>query len=112
MNLPMPAPGRGDLVDGPPVGDSPAPLPPWHDLLAAIVDHLDVPLPDDYDDNLKYRCLLESRAAQLRGYLKGMVEEQHEPTFHVDGIRDMTASLPITYVPYAFCQTDTEKAGL
>ncbi|MFD7516065.1 hypothetical protein ACFV85_14860 [Streptomyces niveus] len=89
-------------------------LSPWHDLLAAIVDHLDVPLPAEYDLSLKYLSLLESRVAQLRGYLGGMVEQQHESTFHAQGIRGLTAGTPVTYTPYTAPedrQTEIVEAG-
>ncbi|MFF2525920.1 hypothetical protein [Streptomyces liangshanensis] len=74
---------------------------PFHDLLAAIVDTLDVPSAANYEDIDTARRLLGTRAGQLRGYLRGMVEGQHQPDIHADGIRRMTADTPVTYVPYA-----------
>ncbi|MFD7224815.1 hypothetical protein ACFV9P_28005 [Streptomyces sp. NPDC059892] len=76
-------------------------LSPVLDLLASVTEMLDVPTPDNLRDEGTYYRLLASRAAMLRGYLGSMVECQHEPTFHADGIREMTADLPVTYTPYA-----------
>ena len=79
---------------------TPAPLPPWHDLLAAITEMLDVPLPADYSDTHASDYLLRSRANLLRGYLRGMVDELNEPHTHADGIRRMTKTAPVTYRAY------------
>jgi len=79
---------------------TPTPLPPWHDLLAAITEMLDVPLPADYSDTPASDHLLRSRANLLRGYLGGMVDELNEPDIHAAGIRRMTTTAPVTYRAY------------
>ncbi|QXE36188.1 hypothetical protein KQY30_20025 [Streptomyces sp. GMY02] len=76
-------------------------LSPVHDLLAAIVDMIDVPRPEEYSEQPTYYRLLEARASMLRGYLNAMVERRREPApYHAVGIREMTADLPVTYRPY------------
>ncbi|WP_046503130.1 hypothetical protein [Streptomyces odonnellii] len=90
-DLPMPAPGTGS--------GEPA-LSLVHDLLAAIVETLDVPRPHQFRDEDAYHRLLESRAAQLRGYLRAMVDRQDAPDIHADGIRRMTSNNPVTYTAW------------
>lgn len=83
-------------------------LPPWHGLLAAIVENLDVPLPEDYHDTPAYHRLLETRVWQLSGYIRGLVAELHEPDSHAGGIRRMTATTPVTYAPYTAPENSRE----
>ncbi|MFJ6235061.1 hypothetical protein ACIQH0_13245 [Streptomyces griseus] len=90
---------------------TPAKLPPWHDLLAAVTEMLDVPLPENYDDTPAYHQLLKSRVNLLRGYLGGMVDKLNEPDTHADGIRRMKESDPATYPPYLSAQEDPAEAG-
>ncbi|WP_228995084.1 hypothetical protein [Streptomyces sp. DH8] len=90
---------------------TPAPLPPWHDLLAAVNETLDVPLPENYDDTPTYHRLLAARVNMLRGYLRGMVDELHEPDIHADGIRRMKQSTPVTYPPVSSPQDEPAEAS-
>ncbi|MFE2600160.1 hypothetical protein ACFXCZ_27335 [Streptomyces sp. NPDC059396] len=78
-----------------------AELSPVLDFLAAITEMLDVPRPDNFDDEGAYYRLLESRAGMLCGYLGHLVEQREEPDNYAAGIRKMTASRPVTYAPYS-----------
>ncbi|MER8197051.1 hypothetical protein ABTY00_24175 [Streptomyces microflavus] len=90
---------------------TPAPLPPWHDLLAAVTEMLDVPLPQDYSDMPAHHQLLKSRVSLLRGYLGNMVDKLNEPDVHADGIRTMKSSAPVTYPPFTLAEDRPTEAG-
>lgn len=98
--LPEPEHGRAADEISAELGAGTPPLSPLHDLLAAIIETLTIPQAAHRRDEPTAHRLLVDRAAQLRGYLRGMVQGRDEPDIHADGIRDLTAELPVTYTPW------------
>ncbi|MGW7108802.1 hypothetical protein ACWGHU_21855 [Streptomyces xanthophaeus] len=77
------------------------------DLLAAIVQALDLPLPSitEADERLYYR-LLERRALAVRIIIESNRAVSRDPRLAADAIRTRTAEEPVTYTPY-----EDEKNG-
>ncbi|MFE6816194.1 hypothetical protein [Streptomyces sp. NPDC057677] len=81
------------------------------DLLSAIVEALDLPLPsiEDIDERRHYR-LLERRATDVRIALRSMLRHPDHPDLHHDAayIRTCTAEQPVTYTAYDSARTGGE----
>ncbi|MGW5850515.1 hypothetical protein ACWFQ8_21635 [Streptomyces sp. NPDC055254] len=71
------------------------------DLLEAIVDALDLPLPsiEKADERLYYR-LLERRALAVRIVIESNRAVTRDPRLAADAIRIRTAEEPVTYTPF------------
>ncbi|MCX5304698.1 MULTISPECIES: hypothetical protein [Streptomyces] len=71
------------------------------DLLDAIVDALDLPLPsiEAADERLYYR-LLERRALAVRIIIESNRAVTRDPRPAADAIRTRTAEEPVTYTPF------------
>lgn len=70
------------------------------DLLAAIQDALDVPLPDDWSGDLhRYEALLSSRVGDVRDVV-GSALNGAAPGDEARLLRRWTESKPLTYAPY------------
>ncbi|MDX3536971.1 hypothetical protein PV721_21860 [Streptomyces sp. MB09-01] len=71
------------------------------DLLDAIVEALDLPLPsiEEADERAYYR-LLERRALAVRIILQINRTVTRDPCVAVEAIRTRTAEEPITYTPF------------
>ncbi|MFD4144250.1 hypothetical protein [Streptomyces sp. NPDC058572] len=78
------------------------------DLLAAIVEALDVPLPSiDAADERAYHRLLERRTSDVRIALEVKLHYLgNDVRDTTDAIRRRTAAAPITYTPF-----DVEESG-
>ncbi|MEU4955113.1 hypothetical protein [Streptomyces lavendulae] len=73
----------------------------YADLLAAIVEALDVPLPSlAYVDERRYYRLLEHRAADVRIAVGVNLAHSGDPWLAASEIRRRTAEEPVTYTPY------------
>ncbi|WP_412077768.1 hypothetical protein ACLF6K_26050 [Streptomyces xanthophaeus] len=73
----------------------------YADLLAAVVEALDVPLPSIADvDERVYYLLLERRVSDLRVVLAVMLSLGGDPWQNASVIRRRTAEEPVTYTPY------------
>lgn len=73
------------------------------DVLAAIVEALDVPMPavDEADERAHYR-LLDNRAADVRIVLAALLRHPGPLDNTADIIRRRTADQPVTYTPFVF----------
>ncbi|MFJ3826601.1 hypothetical protein ACIPWI_01420 [Streptomyces sp. NPDC090046] len=73
------------------------------DLLEAIVDALDLPLPsiEAADERLYYR-LLERRALAVRIIIESNRAVTRDPRLAANAIRTRTAEEPVTYTPNEF----------
>ncbi|WP_374773796.1 hypothetical protein OG756_12935 [Streptomyces sp. NBC_01310] len=71
------------------------------DLLEAIVDALDLPLPSiaEADERLYYR-LLERRALAVRIIIEANRTVSRDPRLAADAIRTRAAEEPVTYTPF------------
>ncbi|KOG44774.1 hypothetical protein ADK75_34460 [Streptomyces virginiae] len=71
------------------------------DLLDAIVEALNVPLPSiaEADERLYYR-LLERRALAVRIIVQINRTVTRDPSVAADAIRTRTAEEPVTYTPF------------
>lgn len=71
------------------------------DLLGAIVEALDLPLPsiEEADERLYYR-LLERRALAVRIVIESNRAVTRDPRLAADAIRTRTAEEPVTYTPF------------
>ncbi|MEU7724010.1 hypothetical protein AB0B78_01940 [Streptomyces sp. NPDC040724] len=71
------------------------------DLLDAIVEALDLPLPSigEADEQLYYR-LLERRALAVRIIVQINRTVTRDPSVAADAIRTRTAEEPVTYTPF------------
>ncbi|MFF4433041.1 hypothetical protein ACFYZ4_28275 [Streptomyces sp. NPDC001513] len=73
------------------------------DLLRAVVEALDVPLPSvAEDDERVYHRLLERRASDVRIVLDVMLRRDGDPWENASIIRRRTAQEPVTYTPFVF----------
>ncbi|MGW5394741.1 hypothetical protein [Streptomyces sp. NPDC003952] len=73
------------------------------DLLRAIVEALDVPLPSVADaDERVYHRLLERRTSDVRIVLDVMLRMGGDPWENASDIRRRTAEEPVTYTPFVF----------
>ncbi|WP_326597729.1 hypothetical protein [Streptomyces sp. NBC_01803] len=72
------------------------------DLLGAIVEALDVPIADRWEDREQQRMLLATRAAMVSGYLTGPAAgaPTSPPARLAEGLRELMAKYPVTYTPY------------
>lgn len=79
------------------------------DLLAAIVEALDVPLPstDTADERAHYR-LLERRSFDVRATLAAVLRYPGGLDDTADIIRRDAAAQPVTYTPFEFKQDGGE----
>ncbi|MET9728484.1 hypothetical protein [Streptomyces zaomyceticus] len=79
------------------------------DLLSAIVEALDIPMPsiEDADERKHYR-LLERRATDVRIAWRSLLRHPSHPDLHYDAayIRTCTAEQPVTYTAY-----EPDRAG-
>ncbi|WP_330261737.1 hypothetical protein [Streptomyces sp. NBC_00539] len=82
----------------------------YADLLDAIVEALDVPLPSiaEADERLYYR-LLERRALAVRITLRANRNVSRDPRLATGTIRTRTAEEPVTYTPYEFEKDGEER---
>ncbi|MGW6943788.1 hypothetical protein ACWGF3_32935 [Streptomyces xanthophaeus] len=73
------------------------------DLLAAIVQALDLPLPSitEADERLYYR-LLDRRALAVRLIIESNRAVTRDPRLAANAIRTRTAEEPVTYTPNEF----------
>ncbi|MFF5975726.1 hypothetical protein ACFY7C_29880 [Streptomyces sp. NPDC012769] len=80
------------------------------DLVAAIVEALDVPLPSlaPADEHTHYR-LLDNRTAGLRATLTGVLKHPGPLDDTADIIRRQMAELPVTYTPFTFDEQGGEE---
>ncbi|RST04597.1 hypothetical protein EF910_16470 [Streptomyces sp. WAC07149] len=80
------------------------------DLLVAIVEALNLPLPPmaEADERLYYR-LLERRALAVRIVIAANRTVSRDPRWAADAIRTRTAEEPVTYTPYAFDKDGDER---
>ncbi|MEU4356401.1 hypothetical protein [Streptomyces virginiae] len=71
------------------------------DLLGAIVEALNLPLPsiEKADERLYYR-LLERRALAVRIIIESNRAVTRDPRLAADAIRTRTAEEPVTYTPF------------
>lgn len=70
----------------------------YQQVLAAIADALDVPLPASYDDRDKHRDLLMDRVARVRGVIGYLVSRPCEdPSHTVEALAECVADTPPTY---------------
>ncbi|WP_060181074.1 hypothetical protein [Streptomyces sp. IMTB 1903] len=77
------------------------------DLLEAIVDALNLPLPSvEAADERAYYRLLERRALAVRIIIESNRAVTRDPRLAADAIRTRTAEEPITYTPF-----EPEKNG-
>ncbi|WCD89608.1 hypothetical protein KPP03845_106029 [Streptomyces xanthophaeus] len=77
------------------------------DLLAAIVQALDLPLPSITEaDERRYYRLLERRALAVRIIIESNRAVTRDPQRAANAIRTRTAEEPITYTPF-----EPEKNG-
>lgn len=73
----------------------------YADLLAAVVEALDVPLPSiAIADERAYHLLMERRMSDLRSVLTVMFAVDGDPWVTAATIRRRTADEPVTYTPY------------
>ncbi|MEU8462667.1 hypothetical protein [Streptomyces sp. NPDC029003] len=73
----------------------------YADLLTAIVDALDVPLPSLAEtDEHAYHQLLEHRAGYVRSVLRANLSHSRDPWLAATQIRELSAEYPITYTPF------------
>ncbi|MEU6165386.1 hypothetical protein [Streptomyces tanashiensis] len=80
-------------------------------LLSAVVEALDIPLPSIEDtDERKYYRLLERRAMDVRISLWSLLRHPDHPDLHHDAayIRTCTAEQPVTYTPFDSGRTGGE----
>lgn len=92
----------------PAVGALPPAVPePWHSLLAAIVDSLDVPLADLPVDDKQRADLLSLRAADTR-VIAELLLSHGDVARSVERLREWTAEHPVTYPTW---QARTELAA-
>ncbi|MGW2677925.1 hypothetical protein [Streptomyces sp. NPDC001436] len=82
----------------------------YADLLAAIVDALDVPLPSlaEADERTYYR-LLERRASDVRVVVAVNLSHSRDPWTAASEIRRRTAERPVTYTPFEFTTTEADR---
>ncbi|MCP3758732.1 hypothetical protein [Streptomyces sp. TBY4] len=77
------------------------------DLLRAIVEALDVPLPSLADaDERAYHRLLAHRTSDLRVTLAVLLSRGGDPWENASIIRRRTAEEPVTYAPFVFTEDD------
>ncbi|MGW7141145.1 hypothetical protein [Streptomyces xanthophaeus] len=75
----------------------------YADLLAAIVEALDVPLPSlAQADERTYYLLLERRASDIRIAAEVNLSHTLDPWMAASAIRRRTAETPVTYTPFEF----------
>ncbi|MER6394260.1 hypothetical protein ABT236_38135 [Streptomyces sp. NPDC001523] len=73
----------------------------YADLLAAVADALDVPLPSfAAADEDAYRQLLEHRAGIVRSTVQANLQHSRDPWLAASQIRERSAGYPITYTPF------------
>ncbi|MGW3328628.1 hypothetical protein [Streptomyces virginiae] len=71
------------------------------DLLDAIVDALDLPLPSiERADERLYYLLLERRAIAVRIIIESNRAVSRDPRLAADAIRTRTAEEPVSYTPF------------
>ncbi|AJF66305.1 hypothetical protein SVTN_19840 [Streptomyces vietnamensis] len=81
------------------------------DLLSAIVEALDIPLPSVEDtDERKHYQLLDRRTMDVRIALQSLLRHRSHPDLHDDAayIRRWTAEYPVTYMPFRSDRTEEE----
>ncbi|MFI5986372.1 hypothetical protein ACIBEA_36615 [Streptomyces sp. NPDC051555] len=80
------------------------------DLLAAIVEALNLPLPSiaDADERLYFR-LLERRALAVRIVIEANRAVSRDPRWAADAIRRRTAEEPVTYTPWESKKSEDER---
>ncbi|MGW5776047.1 hypothetical protein [Streptomyces sp. NPDC003863] len=79
------------------------------DLLTAIVEALDIPLPSIEDaDERKHYQLLERRAMDVRIALQSLLRHRSHPDLRDDAayLRRWTAEYPVTYTPFRSDRTE------
>lgn len=71
------------------------------DLLAAVVEALDIPLPSfaDADERAHHR-LLADRAGRTVIALRGVLDNGHDLDTSAQWLRTRTAEEPVTYTPW------------
>lgn len=75
----------------------------YADLLAAVVDALDVPLPSLAEtDERAYQHLLGHRAGTVRSVMQANLTHSRDPWLAASEIRRRTAESPVTYTPFEF----------
>lgn len=83
---------------------------PTRDLLAALLEALDIPLPATMGDDAAYQRLLADRAGQVAVSLRGLLKDDQagdaDPAWEAVYLRKNIAKLPITY--RAWDETKTE----
>ncbi|ROQ32408.1 hypothetical protein EDD98_1392 [Streptomyces sp. PanSC19] len=81
------------------------------ELLTAVVDALDIPLPavEDADERKHYR-LLDRRTMDVRIALQAVLRHRSHPDLREDAayIRRWTAEYPVTYMPFRSDRTEGE----
>ncbi|MFG2841263.1 hypothetical protein ACGFYE_40525 [Streptomyces zaomyceticus] len=78
------------------------------DLLSAVLESLDIPLPSPEDGDARAHCrLLHLRASDVRVALGALLAHPEYPDLRADAayIRKGTAKLPVTYTPFVSCRT-------
>ncbi|WHX19317.1 hypothetical protein QFW82_20785 [Streptomyces malaysiensis subsp. malaysiensis] len=71
------------------------------ELLRAVHDALDLPLPDITErDEREHQRLLANRAADARCVLAGVVQQDHDMEVAARLLRRWTADEPVTYTPW------------
>lgn len=80
------------------------------DLLEAIVEALNLPLPSiaEPDERLYYR-LLERRALAVRLVIEANRAATRDPRLAADAIRTWTTEEPVTYTPNEFDKNGDER---
>ncbi|MFJ1864082.1 hypothetical protein ACIOD1_05575 [Streptomyces sp. NPDC088097] len=75
----------------------------YADLLAAVADALDVPLPSlAATDEDAYRQLLEHRTSIVRSTMQANLKHSRDPWLAASQIREHCAAYPITYTPFEY----------
>ncbi|MEU7067742.1 hypothetical protein [Streptomyces sp. NPDC046161] len=82
----------------------------YADLLAAIVNALDVPLPSLAEaDERTYYQLLERRASDVRVVVAVNLSHSRDPWLAASEIRRRTAEGPVTYTPFEFTTSEAAR---